>query len=106
MLTIQACRGLLGLIAAGMGDPEILAIRDSLMELGGVAMALYVSRVAGRRTGNGELKVDEPAGVSDDDRQDIAERAAMLEFDAKLPRNIADSAALNGHRKNARRTQK
>ena len=92
MLPLQRCRELLG--DPDISDSQLEAAREQLYLLARAACAAYAS--AG-------LTFDEAVGEVDaDERVSLEERAAILEFDANLPRSIAERRALTEKRRHRR----
>ena len=80
-----------------MADADVLALRDQLYDLAGVAITMAM-RV-------GKCEADVLDFMEADERVDVEERAAMLEFDAKMSRKEATRAAL-ALRSGSRRTRR
>jgi len=77
----------LGTAANALSDAQVTELRDELYAIGNAAVRTYgTDRPQPFKT----LTADMP----DDDRVAIEERAAILEFDGKLPRDKAERLAL------------
>jgi hypothetical protein len=85
-ISIARCRELLGPSAAKRSDFEVLEIRDRLY---GLALSL----VTVYRSASGTSVTFEQ--LTDDERVEVAERAAILESDAGLARDQAERLALS-----------
>jgi hypothetical protein len=88
-LSVEACRRLLGTCGEGLSDSEIESTRHQLYGLASCVIAAYEF---GPQT---EVETNILASVSDDDRAEIEERAAILQFDAKMSRPAADRLAFD-----------
>jgi hypothetical protein len=88
--SLKDCRRLLGTAGARLSDNQVEQLRDQLMELAVAVVSLY------RRD---DLALEECAlqMTLPPDREAIEERAAILEFDAGVPRDLATRTALTGH---------
>lgn len=84
-LSVEACREFLSDDSA-LSDSELRQLRDQLYVLARVALGAYGS----------PSRFDElTAGLQQHDRLDIEERAAILEFEGKLPRDRAERVAVS-----------
>ena len=81
MLTIAQCRKLVGADCA-LSNKELELLRDQFYSLAALAVDLYEGLGAEFRN----LKGDSKAAVE--------ERAAIIEFDGKHPRKVAERAAM------------
>ena len=81
-LSLAKCREILGPAALRLSDDDVLRLRAGLYELAETAVAAFRS----------EREV--LANVEREDRYDVEERAAILEFDAGGTRNRATAAAV------------
>ena len=88
MLTTEEARRELGDAAVGKSDAEIAAVVESLSVLANAAIGLLA-----RTLDTGTL----PEELTQDERIAIEERAAVLEFDGKLPRQHALRRAMASH---------
>lgn len=88
-ISIALCRQLLGPEAVGKSDSEIMNVRSQLYALARIVTSVAVGL---RDCGN---VID---SLPRDEREDVEERAAILEFDGKLSRNWAERVALSKHR--------
>ena len=85
MLSIAACRKQLGAAGVDLSDAEVERLRDSMATLAAAAL---------RRVQR----------LSDAEREEIQERAAIMEFDGGLARSAAERAAMLRVIEGARRT--
>ena len=81
MLSLQQCRELLG-SDAKLNDAELEALRNHFYALAKIAVAMHASTVATWE------RLDES------ERYTVGERAAILEFEGKLPRVAAEHTAM------------
>ena len=81
-LGLTECRRLLG-PQCPLSDNELRRVRDELYQLARILVRSYV----GCRTTSFQ-------SLPKDDRIDVEERAAILEFDGKLPRAGAETLAM------------
>jgi hypothetical protein len=81
VLSIGECRRLIG-PECTLDDDTVLALRDQLYALAFVARATHRSY---------EARID---SLPEADRLEVEERAAIFEFDAKMPRSQAERLAL------------
>jgi hypothetical protein len=87
MLSVAQCRTLLPGAGDGLTDLEVERLRDGFAVVAG--LALDGARRAGvSRPGEEALDM-----VPSEQREDIQERAAIMEFDGGLPRDRAEWAA-------------
>ena len=91
-LPLNECRRLLG-DGCSLDDAAVLALRDQMYMLARASCAEYL--------------VDESASLRiaelpDDERATVEERAAILEFDANMPRRLAERIALTKRPPNQR----
>ena len=77
-----ACRRLLGHVGGGLSDTEVVGLRDQLYALARSAVAAFTE----------EAMV--LGCLPPDVREEVEERAAILQFDAHLPRGLATRAAV------------
>jgi hypothetical protein len=89
MLTVEACRGLIGAAGSDLSDDEVARLRDQLYELARCAVHLHEQDRTGRSV---EAVLDQ---LPSEERDSIKERAAVLEFDGNMPRAKATRAALS-----------
>ena len=91
---MRQCRALLGADAVE-SDSDIERLRDELYEVARVwidgAMTMFEVPSA-----------EPPAVLTEDDRIEVEERAAVLEFEGGLSRVEAERAALTGHMRQRR----
>lgn len=88
MLTTEQARLELGDAAVGRTDAEVAALVESLTELANVAVGLLAKALD-----TGAL----PSVLGADAATAIEERAAVLEFEGKLPRQQAFRRAMASH---------
>jgi hypothetical protein len=89
MLTLLRCRQLLGAAGDELTDAQVKQVRD---EMYAMAQSVLISAGA-RRCGNTAGPALVWRLVSGGRREALEERAAILEFDAGLSRDIAERAA-------------
>jgi hypothetical protein len=92
MLSLDQCRALLDV--QEISDDQLRALCDQLYALARVAIVASVAD-----SGQFGRLVEQ---VSDPERADIEERAAILEFDAKMPRPQAERLARTQRRQHRR----
>ena len=90
-MSVRGCRALLGadVIAS---DLEIQRLRDQLYE---IAQVWIEGGMTVFRSPSAEL----PETLSEDDRVEVEERAAVLEFDGGLSRSDAEGGAVAAFRR-------
>ena len=86
MLTLQRCRELLETDSPGLSDSELEALRKQLYAIAQVGIH---ARARERQFAQAI------AALAEDERADVEERAAILEFDGKLSRDQAERLALS-----------
>src|SRR3954462_2087002 len=91
MLSLPACRRLLGKAGQGMSDDHLVRLRDQLYTFAHCAVAAFAQDAG-----------DAPAAtvlgcLPPDVREEVEERAAILQFDANLPRGLATRAAVSAY---------
>jgi hypothetical protein len=90
-LSLPACRRLLGKAGEGVPDNELERLRDQLYGVARCAVEVFEPST----TDTGEATaLDCLPAVS---REEVEERAAILQFDAKLPRDLASRAAVSAY---------
>jgi len=89
MLTLLRCRQLLGAAGEGLTDVQVEQVRD---EMYAVAQS-FLSSAGARRGGNTAGPALAWRLVSGGRCEALEERAAILEFDAGLSRDMAERAA-------------
>jgi hypothetical protein len=87
LLSVSVCRLKLGSLAEGMSDSTVGNLRDQLYALAGACRTLQASTARDFRAAINSL---DPAT-----RDELEERAAILEFDGKLCRPAAEASALS-----------
>lgn len=109
MLSLDRCRALLG----GDGtqsDGELGAIRDQLYTLARLAVASYSEVERLRATGRDDAETGEfttaLALLADAQKDEILERAAIIEFDGSIGRRQAERRAVQGLLARKRRSRK
>jgi hypothetical protein len=90
-LSLPACRRLLGKAGDGVPDDNLERLRDQLYGVARCAVQVFERST----TDNGEETALNclPA----DAREDVEERAAIIQFDAKVPRGLASRAAVSAY---------
>lgn len=95
MLSVKRCRELLGVESGCLADQEIEALREQLYDLASMSVIEF-ARI--HRTAKSQSNVlDFRAALSsfiDCEIDGIEERAAIVEFDGKLPRDEAERLAI------------
>jgi hypothetical protein len=91
LLSLPACRRLLGPVGHSLSDAEVVRLRDQLYALAQSAIAAFAQDAC-----------DEPEAtvlgcLPPAVREEVEERAAILQFDAHLPRSLATRAAVSAH---------
>jgi hypothetical protein len=95
MLSVRRCRELLGVEAAGRADEEIQALCEQLYDLGRMAVTEFVKTQKLAKPQSNVLDFRAAFGhFVDGEIDSIEERAAIIEFDGKLPRDEAERAAI------------
>ena len=84
-LSIERCRGLLGAVGGRLSDSEIEQLRDQLRELASLVVEMYSTTHRGVTASLQMMRAEE--------RVEVEERAAILEFEGKLPRVEAERRA-------------
>ena len=95
-LSVETCRRLLGGMARGLSDNEVGQLRDQLYSVARVVMTSSTS-------GDHEPFDEAAAALSEANRIDADERAAICEFDGKLSRDQAERLALSAHLRRPKR---
>lgn len=90
-LSLAQCRESLGPTATGLSDDELLRLRAAFYELAEAAVDAF-------QTERAAFASIEPA-----DRDEVEERAAILEFDAEATRARATATAVAAHDARKRR---
>jgi hypothetical protein len=88
MISVEECRGLLG-GAEGWPDDEVRALRDQLYALAVAVITVSTLHPVGAANDD---------RLTDDERADVEERAAILEHDGGLPRSAAERIARSAGR--------
>jgi hypothetical protein len=89
LLSLPACRRLLGPVGDSLSDAEVVQLRDQLYALAQSAVAAF-AQDAGDEQEATVLGCLPPAV-----REAVEERAAILQFDAHLPRGLATRIAIS-----------
>ena len=95
MLTVEACRRLVGPSLRELSDADIRRLRDDLTDIARLAVTSFVGA---RRPAESAV-----LGLAEDDRIEVEERAAVLEFDANMSRDDATRRALASRPRRASR---
>lgn len=90
MLRVEKCRELLGNEAAGKSDAELERLRDEFTSLAEVLLEQVESFPLASKAGR--LRVIE--GLPPEMREEVGERAAIMEFDGGMSQGAAERAAL------------
>ena len=88
LLPLPACRRLLGPVGEGLSDAEVIRLRDQLHLLAQSAVAAFAQEACL------EPEATVLGALPPDVREEVEERAAILQFDAHLPRGLATRAAV------------
>jgi hypothetical protein len=91
LLSLPACRRLLGQAAEGVSDVELTRLRDQLYVVARCAVAVFERSTSD--TGELTALACLPAAA----REAVEERAAIVQFDAHLPRGMATRAAVSAY---------
>lgn len=100
MLSIQKCRDLLPKSCL-LNEQEIERLRDSLYKIAEVVVSACVgsnSNIEKSRNDN-ESFSDDLKLLPPSERDEVEERASIMQFEGKLPRKMAERAALNNFQK-------
>jgi hypothetical protein len=87
-LSVPACRRLLGAAGEGLSDAEVARIRDRFYAVAHCAVEAYI------QDGSHETEPMVLAALPADVREDVEERAAVLQYDARLSRGLATRVAV------------
>jgi hypothetical protein len=90
MLSLKDCRSALG-PDASISDEDLLRLRDQMYSLAQVAAALFASASASPAVGRFDKAL---MLMPDAEREATVERAAILEFEAGVPRGVAERMAV------------
>lgn len=94
MLSLTACREILGADSANISDAEMKALRDQLYYLATMTInTLQANRGISNSFSNLRLSLNQCLA---DTCIEVEERAAVMEFDGKLSRDEAERAAIAG----------
>jgi hypothetical protein len=88
-MSVTACRRLLGGAGSSLSDTEVLRLRDQFYEIARCTVTAF------KQSTHEETTAVESLPVSM--REEVEERAAILEFDAQVPRPLAIRAAVAAH---------
>jgi len=91
MLTIEQCREILG-DDVHLSDERLERLRDELYRVANV-VSEHIATTAPSRAGEAGLEAA-LAFLPEEDREDVAERAAIMEFEGGTPADEADRAAV------------
>lgn len=90
MLSLRRCREILG-PACCATDSQLELLRDQLMAIADIALVMGRERLGSEAASAFDEKLK---SVPAEQREEIAERAAIIEIDGGLPRVEAEEAAL------------
>ena len=90
MLSLEQCRRILG-ANCNLNDSELELLRDQLYGLADVSIELFVAR----KRGSSEIE-KQGLKLSKAEHEKWEERAAILEFDGRLPRSEAQVERTGG----------
>jgi hypothetical protein len=98
-LPLVTCRRLLGTSGTGLSDAEVVRLVEQLYDVARIVVALHE---------RDRVQVDATVlrALSKDERVDVEERAAVLEFDAGMSRRDATRTALAAYLPTRRNTRK
>ena len=100
MLSLDKCRRILG-PDCDLSDQDIERLRDQLCDLATVAIVVHEEqRQAGVVMEGNETKL---RMIPEDDRDEVEERAAILEFDGGISKQEAERLAVQQYFEGARR---
>jgi hypothetical protein len=90
VLSLDSCRRLLAHDGRDLSDADVERLRDQMYMLAGVVVPFY------------EAHRDQPGPaacrqLTQEDRDVIEERAAILEFDGQMPRDVATRLSIEAH---------
>ncbi len=88
LLSLPACRRLLGHVGDNLSDAEIVRLRDQFYALAQCAIAAFAEDAAS------EAEATVLGSLTPCLREEVEERAAIIQFDAHLPRGLATRAAV------------
>lgn len=91
MLSLDHCRTLLGRDSEELDDADLATLRDQLYSLATLSVERF-SRIEGEESATFK---DALALFEQSERETIEERAAVIEFDGKLKREIAERSAIS-----------
>ena len=95
MLSVKCCRELLGTEAGTLSDRDIETLREHLYELANLSVSLFVETQRQAKPASNVLDFKTAlSSLIDGEIDSIEERAAIVEFDGKLPRDEAERAAI------------
>ena len=97
MLTIEECRELLGTTARGWPDSKIAEFQRRADILTDVVIDMYLDGAAAGPLDEARALVPDEVG------DELTERAAVLEYDAGMPRGKAERTAVIEHVQRQRR---
>ncbi len=92
-LSLDACRRALGNSSSNLSDAQLGKLRDQLYAFAEFGVDAYV------RSSSLTPQEDGLVHIPDDDRYDVEERAAVLQFDAGMTRSAATRTAIASHRR-------
>lgn len=88
LLSLSACRRLLGHVGDSLPDDDVLRLRDQLYALAQCAVAAFAEDASS------EPEATVLGSLTPAVREEVEERAAIIQFDAHLPRGVATRAAV------------
>jgi hypothetical protein len=97
LTSLERCRQILGGTADCLSDDQILTLRDQLAAFAAVAVDLFGAAQRSPKPSNG-LLLAALGALDPNERADVEERAAILEFEGKLSRDQAERLALQSIR--------
>ena len=94
-LSVEDCRRLIGSSARDLSDAQVERLRNEMYDLAScVVGACNEDRAIGER---GTLDL-----IPEEDRDGVEERAAVLQFDANMPRSVATRTACASYLRSSR----
>jgi hypothetical protein len=91
MLSLENCRNLLGRHGDELDDADIKALRDEFYSFATLSIEVFSSVGYGKKSSTFH---DALALFEESQRDYIAERAAVIEFEAKIERETAERIAI------------
>ena len=90
-MSVAACRRFLGRVGEGVSDDDVARLRDELYAFAAAAVTVYEQNASDTAETSALNSLPPTA------RDDVEERAAIIQFDAHLPRGMATRAAVSAY---------